>query len=888
MSSQSNFKHFRIYLAFALFLSCHAILQAQFTEGNILILRAGDGVSSLSSASAPVFIEEYTTSGTLVQTIALPTSGTNQVSLSGINPDGILFRTSDNKRVVFGGYDAPPAVNSISTSSSVTAKRIVGSLNVTGNYTRAVTVNTSFSGVPIRSVCSEGSNFWGCSTGFLATGVIHLTTSSAQQICSSPTNLNCVREFNNQLYAATPNSPYYIYSIGSGLPTTSGQTASLFINPTGVGSGNPQVSDFVINPTSTICYIADTRTVSGGGIQRWSYNGSAWVHDYTLSTGTSSGARTLTVDFSGINPVIHAIAFDGITSRYIQITDTGSASTYTDLFTASANTILKGIAFAPICTYGCTNSLACNYDPDATCDDNSCTGEWWYADNDADLAYDANNSILSCLSPGTNYISATTIANLLLEEDCDDTNDQIHPQHVEICGNNMDDNCDGLIDNECAGSSQNDFFGGAANVAISGSAYPAGNCFTGSLAGATASPQGLVASVASNGGADRWYRFTTLSSAARITCTTSSMDVVLELHSLDGSFITSENANSNIGNETWLLTNLTPGTSYALAVRCYDSNPGAYSLCIQNFAYSTCADGSGVYDLCSNFKPAWTGATNYTFTFTPVGGTPGNVTSSTNTSQIPLSNVNLGLRHDGEYEVVITANYTIAGFGTLSLPSPDVCSIQIAPHADLQVKSNQRCSNAASLLPGTRMQAKPFVCGAIGYEVEFQEVTDCSGASIIGPAFVKNIASASAQLQLNFSTPQALQAGSFYAVRWKPLFIYGPGDFGTVQVIQMSSPSTQNMEVLETNFTTNSADEIILYPNPTHDRRVNLWSETPFEGMLDVQIFSSTGLLVQQMVINTEGQNLIQIALYENLATGLYVLRYTNGTHNKSSALLLD
>lgn len=884
----SNFTFFRCVLIAFLLIPRSIFSQTPFTEGNILLLRVGDGVSALSTASAPAFVEEYTNSGALVQSIALPASGANQVSLSGINPDGILYRTSDTKRVVFGGYDAPPGTSSISTSSSVVARRLVGSLNVTGNYSRAALINGTFTGVPIRSVCSSGSDFWGVSTGFLATGVVHITALSAQQICTSPTNFSCVREFNNQLYAATPNSPYHIYSIGTGLPVTNGQTATTFLNPTGVGTGNPQVSDFVLNAGSTICYIADARTVSGGGIQRWSYNGTAWVHDYTLSTGTDAGARNLTVDFSGAFPVIHAIANDLTGTRYVQITDTGNGSVYNDLVVSTSNTMLKGIAFTPTCTYGCTNPLACNFDPAATCDDNSCTGTLWYADQDGDMAYNPVNSILSCLSPGAGYFSSADISNLSLSPDCDDSNALINPNQVEICGNGLDDNCDGWIDNECAGGGNNDIFAGATLVSISGSAYPAGNCYNATLATATISPQGLAANVSAGGGADRWYRFTTLSTAARVVCTTSTMNVVLELHGTDGSFIASQNSNSAPGSETWILTNLTAGTTYALAVRCADVNPGAYALCIQNFAYSQCADGSGSYDLCTNFKPTWTGASSYTFTFTPTGLTPGSATSASTTNQIALSGAALNLRHNGTYDVSITTNYVLSGYGTLSLTSPTGCSIQIDPHADLQVKQQQRCTFPAVLLPGSRLQGKPFVCGAIGYEVEFQEVTDCSGTNVIGLPFVKTISSSAAQLQLNFTSPQPLQAGAFYAVRWKPLFTYGAGDFGTAHVIRMSSSSSELQGYEEEANTLRSKSEFMLFPNPVGDRNLNLWSETRFDGLVEIQLYSSTGSLVQTFTILAVNQNQIQLKLDETLSSGVYVLMFKSGSNTASSVLLLD
>ena len=35
--------------------------------------------------------------------------------------------------------------------------------------------------------------------------------------------------------------------------------------------------------------------------------------------------------------------------------------------------------------------------------------------------------------------------------DCDDTNPAVHPGAPEICGNHLDDNCNGVVDENCPG-----------------------------------------------------------------------------------------------------------------------------------------------------------------------------------------------------------------------------------------------------------------------------------------------------------------------------------------------------------------------------------------------------------------------------------------------------
>jgi hypothetical protein len=74
---------------------------APFTFGNIVVARVGNGSAPLSSAATEVFLDEYTLSGKLVQSINLPTSlkGRNRIlTASGnITSELSMTRSADGR-----------------------------------------------------------------------------------------------------------------------------------------------------------------------------------------------------------------------------------------------------------------------------------------------------------------------------------------------------------------------------------------------------------------------------------------------------------------------------------------------------------------------------------------------------------------------------------------------------------------------------------------------------------------------------------------------------------------------------------------------------------------------------------------------------------------------
>lgn len=71
-----------------------------------------------------------------------------------------------------------------------------------------------------------------------------------------------------------------------------------------------------------------------------------------------------------------------------------------------------------------------------------CAGHVYYADKDGDGYGILSDRIVECSSiPPAGYVER--------RGDCDDNNPDVHPGTPEICGNGIDDNCNGIIDELC-------------------------------------------------------------------------------------------------------------------------------------------------------------------------------------------------------------------------------------------------------------------------------------------------------------------------------------------------------------------------------------------------------------------------------------------------------
>ncbi len=316
-----------------------------FTTGNLAVLRVGDGTESLSSHGNSVFVDQFTTNGTLVGSIAVPDNDTNALLVSGsATSEGALTRSADGRLLVLAGYQIPLTnaallSSSLANANATNAPRALGVLDLSGSFAIVGFTTNQYSGNNIRSGTTDGrGNYWGAGAN---SGTFYFGIGPTNTVQNAVANSVGIQDLGGNLYFSTSKSTPGIWEI-PGTPVVPA-TATVFL---GSGSGSGPFA-FAFNSSFTTAYVADDTLTGKGGVQRWDFNGSVWTMNYAFAGITNVGARGLAVDFSGANPVIYATTAETPANRLVSITDTGAASPATTLATAGVNQLFRGLSFVP-------------------------------------------------------------------------------------------------------------------------------------------------------------------------------------------------------------------------------------------------------------------------------------------------------------------------------------------------------------------------------------------------------------------------------------------------------------------------------------------------------------------------------------------------------------
>ena len=318
------------------------------SSGNFATVFNNAAVDANFGVTAPIFLQQITTTGTLVSTLAVPTS-TAVTSFPSKSELGLNL-SQDGHTLTFIGYAAPvsstqdvsnsytPGTTPVPTGTSVTSNyREIVSVDSKGNVS---TTNTnSFSGNNGRAavLANNGVTYMvgnaDSTTQAAGTAGLQRTTGPAvngvtptQQVGSfnaklidtslttdkqaKDNNFRGLTLFNDHLFftkGSGGNGINSVYTVSGGLPTTGNQTISIlkgFPATAATAQGTATtVSPFLpfglFFANATTLYVADegnkalnsaaAKADTYAGLEKWSLIGDTWKFDYTLTNGLGIG-----------------------------------------------------------------------------------------------------------------------------------------------------------------------------------------------------------------------------------------------------------------------------------------------------------------------------------------------------------------------------------------------------------------------------------------------------------------------------------------------------------------------------------------------------------------------------------------------------------------------
>jgi hypothetical protein len=357
------FYPFRALASFAAAFALWPVLASaqSFTTGNIVVARVGDGSAPLTAAAAAVFLDEYTTSGTLVQSISLPTSvnAPNRIlTASGTATSELnMTRSADGHYLVLTGYSAATGTTAVVSSQSTDIARVIGLIRADGSFDTSTSTGDAFNTTSIRAAATiDGQSFYSVGGN---SGVQYqaLGSDKATMLNTAPTSIRSINIANGNLYISTNASPYVgLSQVGTGLPdgTSAQDVTPLPGFPATTMGASPYgfyFADMSADvPGVDVVYVTDDRTTNGG-IQKWSLVAGSWVPNGTIASTATAALRGLNGTASAASVSLVASSSSGLfflTDNAGYNTPPSTATLPAPIASANQNTMFRGLAFAPV------------------------------------------------------------------------------------------------------------------------------------------------------------------------------------------------------------------------------------------------------------------------------------------------------------------------------------------------------------------------------------------------------------------------------------------------------------------------------------------------------------------------------------------------------------
>jgi hypothetical protein len=342
----------------------------------------GAGANPADATTAlPVYIDSFgfAASATPQLTLSLPTVAdtgvrplTDIAAAGGTTPAAVqIMQLSPDKRyLTLAGYDVAAGSGVAGTSKTI---------GVIDTTTGSVSTQLGFGSTaqPRSVVTVDTTGFWFVGS---SNGIRYITPDASDPnapgtittISASNVNQRTGSIFGGQLFLSGSSSVVVpagsggnpgVAVMGTGTPTTTGQGQSYIMTT----AANPEqfvmldldpATGYVNNTVNT--GLDTTYVGTGEGVEKWTFNGTSWVKQYTLSSGLSADATSklfggiLGLSYAGTDaagkPILYATsagtttAATGQGNALLRLVDTGAGTDPLELVTASPdNTWFRGV-----------------------------------------------------------------------------------------------------------------------------------------------------------------------------------------------------------------------------------------------------------------------------------------------------------------------------------------------------------------------------------------------------------------------------------------------------------------------------------------------------------------------------------------------------------------
>ncbi len=530
-----------------------------------------------------------------------------------------------------------------------------------------------------------------------------------------------------------------------------------------------------------------------------------------------------------------------------------------------------------------------------------CLNLTYYVDADGD-GQGAGSALVLCAVPTSGYALNNT--------DCNDNSASINTSSTEVCGNAIDENCDGVV-SICA-----DDYQAATNV------LSIGQFGTGVQTSVNVDLASATNSIQSPGsGNDAWFTFTATSNAVRIALRGSltvqdDNDLALYEYSAnanaqliplieeDDVHVGATGSATDAGNEVLYFDGLVTGSTYAICVKNNNDVPGACVLTISNLNASSADIGpytgytNNYTSTCQNFKARFrSGAIGYTVKRWPSANVQGNpewtftIGGTVNTTVCQLGRI-VGANFSGQTQtkfVSIDVTYSLPdAFGnlvTVTAVAQNTSSFTMSSEAPLSVRAVDQCPAFKNPVFNS-IATNRSVCGTSRYQWEFTLQHPTVGL----PSVVNGSLGGSRTLAL--SSVSGMTTGQRYDVRIQSRHADNAtvSDFSTMSCVRTLGaagiPTIEGEDDVVI-VKDNASGIYAAYPNPFDGNNIRI-ALSNVEGTMDVVIVDVTGKVVHQEQIVSEGELVKDLSMTEMLPTGMYQLIFKNNGNVQSLKLMVS